>query len=73
MDAYYYYYSNDDILVLTDWQLKKAIKEITQQINMVTYLLWLTSTKDPILDVVNEMCSSPMTISNSLRKKKKKR
>lgn len=30
------------------------------------YLDWLTSIKDPIFEVVNEMCSSPMTISSSL-------
>ncbi len=31
------------------------------------YLDWLTSIKDPILEVVNEMCSSPMTISSSYK------
>lgn len=30
-----------------------------------THFDWLTSIKEPILEVVNEMCSSPMTISNS--------
>jgi len=39
-------------------------------ITAFTYLLWFTSTSDPILDVVNEMCSSPMTISSSCEKMK---
>lgn len=30
-----------------------------------TYLDWLTSIREPIFDVVKEMCSSPMTISSS--------
>lgn len=30
-----------------------------------THFDWLTSIKEPILEVVNEMCSSPMTISSS--------
>lgn len=34
-----------------------------------THLDWLTSIRDPILEVVNEICSSPMTISSSQRRK----
>ena len=30
-------------------------------------MLWLTSTSDPIFDVVKLMCSSPMTISSSCK------
>ena len=33
----------------------------------VSYFELLTSTREPILEVVNEMCSSPMTISSSWR------
>lgn len=35
----------------------------------LTHFDWFTSIKEPILEVVNEMCSSPMTISNSCRQK----
>ena len=33
----------------------------------MTYLHWLTSIREPILEVVNEMCCSPMTISSSCK------
>ena len=39
--------------------------------NESTYLHWLTSTRDPILEVVNEICWLSITISSSCRKIRK--
>ena len=42
------------------------------QANINTYLHWLTSMREPILDVVNEICWSPITISSSCKLKKRR-
>ena len=43
------------------------MRKKTNKLNTVTHLHWLTSTREPILDVVKEICWSPMTISSSCR------
>ncbi len=48
--------------------MKQREQELNKNVFMkYAYLDWLTSIKDPILEVVNEMCSSPMTISSSYK------
>lgn len=49
------------------WLILFNLQQQTQLIiNIIyAYLDWLTSIREPIFDVVKEMCSSPMTISSS--------
>lgn len=58
----------DQICCCKSWNWEKAHRFVFSwkiKTDLFTHLLWLTSTRDPIFDVVKDMCSSPMTISNS--------